>query len=107
MYSAVERNKLIASVTTATTSSAWGGSAGQYQASIVSPTGANSFTLEIEVSNDGTNWLTSYITLSSSSVDSTPATDADSSLVNYAFARINCSSLSLGGGTALVLWRAR
>jgi len=103
----VERNQLVATITATGTTSAWGGSAGSYQASIVAPTGANSFTLDIEVSNDGTNWLTGYITLTSSSASSTPASDGDASAVNYAYARINCSALSLGSGTRLILRRAR
>jgi len=107
MSSAVERNQKVARVTTATTSAKWGGSAGTYHAVILSPTGANSFTLDIEVSNDGTNWLTSYLSLTSTSGNSTPASDADSSTVNYAFARVNCSALSLGGGTEVSVWRAR
>jgi len=103
----VERNQLVATITTTGTTPAWGGSAGSYQASIVSPTGANSFTLTIEVSNDGTNWLTSYLTLTSNSASSTPASDGDASEVNYAYARINCSALALGSGTSLILRRAR
>lgn len=107
MNSAVERNQGVASLKTATTSPPWAGSAGSYQASIISPTGANSFTLDIEVSNDGVNWLSSYLSLTGTSVTSTPASDGDSSLVNYAFARVNCSGLSLGGGSYLQIRRSR
>lgn len=87
-------------------SAAWNVSAGQYTAEIVAPTGANSFVLDIEVSNapDGP-WFASYLTLSGSSASATPAADAGASGVKYGFARANVSALTLGGGAALRIRR--